>query len=629
MSISTVQQADRRPWALVRALLAVWRRVANLPAAILLAAFLLRMVYAHSLPLNVDEEWQLDLARTISLDPDRLNLPLGHAHMNHGMGIPYMLAILDWLGGGSAILIRVVFAMLNTSGLLAVYLLAARFFGRRAALIAVALGAIDQHLVAGGPLFQATNHLFLVAWPLLAADRAVERMRHRDWLLFGLAVGLAWNFYQLTALVLPAVAVYLVASRRLGQVVRQPGPYLGAAMAVALVAPNLAWDLMHQAPTAGYILQKGTSLGLTPRFFLLYLEPLILWPVEAWRVALLEGDVFRMVSQVPCAWPSGVLCLVCTAYAAWRWREGRYGFLLAAVGVPALIVSIVAPAEPFNGGWWAAGTLVPVLCLTGHVLNRVSRRGLAGQTILAAAGIGLMIQLGIFLAGPKWGYFSPDWEKTLIGRYAWLAQSGRQDEALEDVRQAVRQHPDSLIAPLLLATDPDASLAERRQAMDCAEAIDPQNPLLLEYRARGLTRQGRYADAEADLRAAIAQVPDCADLRENLAAVLASLGQYEEAEREALGALAFKPDAYVVLRHLFCIRIARDNATGAFEALDLFARRENHPDSVYWKAGDWLASKDMPNLARQCYDKARQLNPLLPPPSLPANSPQPRPADVR
>ena len=121
-------------------------------AAIILAAAVARSIYATGLPLNWDEHRHFKLAQEISVGGDYRYLPLSSPATNHALGVVYVTAFANWIGGGNELVLRLTFVAMSLFGLLGLYLLGVETFGRKAALVAVALAALDRHLTASSPI---------------------------------------------------------------------------------------------------------------------------------------------------------------------------------------------------------------------------------------------------------------------------------------------------------------------------------------------------------------------------------------------------------------------------------------------------------------------------------------------
>jgi hypothetical protein len=185
---------------------------------------------------------------------------------------PPMLALVERvgllvLGRDSGILgVRLGFIGLFAGSTLLMYRLAARWFGASAGwLAAVVLNATAYYGVAASS-FALPDGPLLFFW-LLTLDRlaaAVENPRALGgWIL----VGLAWGCALLSkyhAVFLPAgFGLYLLWEPSARPILRRAGPYLAAAIGLALFSPVLYWNARHG--WASFAFQGNRALGVSFR----------------------------------------------------------------------------------------------------------------------------------------------------------------------------------------------------------------------------------------------------------------------------------------------------------------------------------------------------------------------------
>lgn len=89
------------------------------------------------------------------------------------------------------------------------------------------------------------NHdvIQLPFWALagFAFHRALRGRRTADWLLLGLAIGLAfWAKYFVVVLAAP-IALFTLVDREARESLKTPGPYIAAGVALVVMAPHLMW----------------------------------------------------------------------------------------------------------------------------------------------------------------------------------------------------------------------------------------------------------------------------------------------------------------------------------------------------------------------------------------------------
>jgi 4-amino-4-deoxy-L-arabinose transferase-like glycosyltransferase len=252
--------------------------------------------------------------------------------------------------------------------------------------------ALCSTIVAVGHLFSTTTFDLLATstliWLLvraLAAAGGEPATELRRWLLTGSVAGLALQIKTLPALVLACCAVgLLVAGPR--EPLRRPGPWLAAALAAGIAAPNLLWQNAHGWPQleVSAAIAEGGSATSVGRWLVVPLQATLTGPVLA--VPLVAGLVVLLRS--PAARPH-------------RWLAVAYLALLLLVVVTGgkpyytvgLLPALLAAGMPGVLGWldrrrwrWraAAGLLVlHVLISAVLVLPVLPPRALAASGVLA------------------------------------------------------------------------------------------------------------------------------------------------------------------------------------------------------------------------------------------------------
>jgi 4-amino-4-deoxy-L-arabinose transferase-like glycosyltransferase len=197
-------------------------------------------------------------------------------------------------------------------------------------------------LAAAAPMMSLSGALALPDAPLAAAYTAalwlIARARGRRWLGAGVAVGIALLSKYTAALLAPALLVLVLWDRELRAELRAPWPWLGAAAAVAIFAPCLAWNARHGWVSIRFQLFHGFSGSATPRSVLEYFAG---QAIGVGPVALAVGAA-ALVRERTSAWKrvaaAALLPLAVTTYAAFRgkveanWPALTYPALAAAAG---------------------------------------------------------------------------------------------------------------------------------------------------------------------------------------------------------------------------------------------------------------------------------------------------------
>jgi dolichol-phosphate mannosyltransferase len=164
---------------------------------------------------------------------------------------PPMVAWLIWLGtglfGDTEFGVRIGAYIAWIAAAIFVFLLSRNLFGKSAALVSVLL-------IATLPFFFSTGIMMMPDAPLTAAwagtlyflERAFLGGKRRAWLGVGACIGLGMLSKYTIILLGPATLIFLlldVVSRRW---LRQPEPYIAAAIAVLIFSPVIIWNATNE-----------------------------------------------------------------------------------------------------------------------------------------------------------------------------------------------------------------------------------------------------------------------------------------------------------------------------------------------------------------------------------------------
>jgi hypothetical protein len=345
---------------------------------------------------------------------------LAWGYVDHPPLVPFLARLADALGG-SLLWLRLP-AIAAGVGTMALTALLVREWGggARAQLLALlCLLVAPAHLRMAAMLDIPVVETFLCTLTAWLTARALARDERWTWLLAGGALGLAALTKHSAILWGAALLVGLLASPA-RRVLASRWPWLGAALAALLFAPNLLWQAQHDFATLQFVRtlrhellsEQGRLLFVLGQ--LLYFHPLA---VPVW----LAGLAYASTREGVAARPFAVLFL------------GMSVFLLLTGGKPYYLGSAYPPVLAAGGvaleRWLARRTqtrrvLTASLAGSGLVLGMLTLPILPLQTVDAAMGA-------------LFGWVVPPIALThdLHGQYGWdehAATVGRVYQTLPD-----------------------------------------------------------------------------------------------------------------------------------------------------------------------------------------------------
>lgn len=233
--------------------------------------------------------------------------------------------------------------------------------------LAAGLAFITLPVVGFGQWFMTTDAplLFFGALSLWAYQRAFETDRWRDWLLVGLALGLgALSKYTMVFFAL-GMGLHLLTQPDRWQRLTSPRLGLAGLLALAILAPNLAWNAAHQFASFKHTAEIShlDQAGLRPK------------------------ELFTFFSaQFGLLGPVLMLALTLALLTPATWRDARLR-LLACFVVPALVFfcGLALTTRAFAN--WAAFAYVAAVPLAVAVLWRQGRKGWLALALILNLGL--------------------------------------------------------------------------------------------------------------------------------------------------------------------------------------------------------------------------------------------------
>jgi 4-amino-4-deoxy-L-arabinose transferase-like glycosyltransferase len=330
-----------------------WRPVAGLAAVKVVAS----MAFADRYGWHRDELYYLASARHLQL-----------GYVDYPPITPLIARLVQVVAPESVAALRFTSILAGAVVVVLAALIARELGGGRLAQAAAALA------VALSPMFLAGNFIFetvsfdQLAWALLLwlAARLLAGRDPRLWLLAGLVLGIGLETkYTVAGLAVPLAAGLLLTPAR--RHLTTPWPWLGAALALVLLLPNLWWQAGHGWDSVQYVLShRGHTDGplaywlqqavlINPVLVPLAVAGVVwLWRSRtfralAWTAILVELLFFAVGGKS--YYPAPVYPLLYAAGAVWLERSIgsrvlRWAWLGAAAAVTLLLAPILMPVLP-------------------------------------------------------------------------------------------------------------------------------------------------------------------------------------------------------------------------------------------------------------------------------------------
>jgi len=341
-----------------------------------LAVYRLLVREALGLGLHFDEAqyvvWSFDPAWGYFSKPPMVAWAIGAARLACGDG---------------AFCVRLPGTLAFSAASVFVYLTGLRLFDARTGFWAAVLFLLAP-LVAFFSWFVTTDALLLLAWSaaLYGFVRALQADAPRAalpwWLLTGVACGLGLLSKYTMGIFAVSALGYLLSSRSHRPLLATPGPWLGAAVAAALFAPNLVWNAQHGFATFGHTAEISN--------------------LDEGRFSLARGAQF-VASQIGVFGPVAVIAFVIATFTGRAAASNEPGAasrrsfaLLQWFAWPfLLVITAQAAAARAHANWAAPACVAVVLLAAAWLLARPTLRWL-----LAAVVVNLLVMIVAAGASP-------------------------------------------------------------------------------------------------------------------------------------------------------------------------------------------------------------------------------------
>ncbi len=332
----------------------------------LLGLTAIRLLLAATLPIGDDEAYYWEWSRHLAA-----------GYVDHPPAIAYLVWASVQVLGRTSFAIHAVAVALSLATSLALWTLAREVTGRKnAAAWTVILYSVIPVFMAGSLLTAPDGPLFL-CWvmTLLWTWRAAHGTRIGPWLAAGAWLGLGLQSKYVAVVLVASVSLWLLLAPVQRRWLARRELYAGLAVAMAMFAPVVWWNAMHQ-----WISFALTALG-TSRW------------TEKGNASFFLASQFVYIG--PLTFPASVWALVVAAWRGIVRRDAPWSFL-AAAGWPVILGasagSLLVTAKPH---WSAPGYVAGTIALAAILTEPATPRGARVRRWLLGIIVGLAGLIGV------------------------------------------------------------------------------------------------------------------------------------------------------------------------------------------------------------------------------------------
>jgi dolichol-phosphate mannosyltransferase len=344
-----------------------WR---NAAVALIVYAFVLRLVYAGSVEMLPEETYYWNYSRHLDF-----------GYLDHPPMVAWLIRAATAVFGQTEFGVRAGALLCGAITSIFVYKLTRNLFGAATALAALLL-------VQALPFFFLSGLLMTPDAPLAAAwaaslyflERALIGNRFRAWWFAGLCLGLGMISKYTIALLGPVAAAFMVWDPQARRWWTRSEPYVGALLALAIFSPVIIWNAQHE--WASFAFQTSRRLAETPQFAL----------------HRLIGSIIVLIT------PTGLLAVI----AALLGRQGgdetsdalrRRRLFSLAILVPVSVFALFSLRHEVKLDWTGAAWTAALPAMAYVMANRDLRAMRFASCIRAAWMPTIVVMLLIYGAG--------------------------------------------------------------------------------------------------------------------------------------------------------------------------------------------------------------------------------------
>jgi hypothetical protein len=330
-------------------------------------------------------------------------------------GVAVLIAMSTTLFGDGLLGVKALAMLCYPLAAAACWAIARRLYDARVAFWS-ALAVLTLPIFAWLGLFVSTDALLTLFWALAlwAYLRALDSDAWSDWLLLGAICGLGLLSKYTMAAWLGAAFLHLLAFHRTR--LASPKPWLAAGLALAILGPNLWWNVVHDFPTLKHTAditvnrKAGGGLPALGEF----------WAAQWGAFGPVLGSVF----------------FILLFQVRKSWNDERTRLLLWFALPLWLVVSAQAFKSTANANWAAPAFAPATIAVVAWLLQREKQRLLIAGIALNVALIGVAYHWQSVLV-------AVDAEKR--AKINFYARAQGWDELGRQLKPLLQAHPDAVL----------------------------------------------------------------------------------------------------------------------------------------------------------------------------------------
>lgn len=333
-------------------------RLGLLALTVAVLAWRFLMVPALGISLYVDEAQYWTWAQHLSW-----------GYFSKPPGVAALIAASTTLFGDGILGVKALGMLCYPAAAWIAYAIAGRLYDQRTAFWA-GIAVLTLPMFSWLGIFVSTDALLTLFWllALYAYLNAVERDRWQDWLILGAVCGLGlMSKYTMVAWMLAALLHLAVFHR---ERLKSPRPWAAVLVALAILAPNIAWNVANDFPTLKHTADITVNKHAGGGF-----KALGEFLAAQW---IAFGPVF------------GTVFLILLAGAGKTWRDEKLRLLLWFSLPLWAVVSLQAVKSNANANWAAPAFAPAAIAVVAWLLDGSRKRLLAAGLAINLALVALV-----------------------------------------------------------------------------------------------------------------------------------------------------------------------------------------------------------------------------------------------